>query len=85
MSFQRFMNFDGMVIDNFGMRMMQPRELFRAQGFPDDYIIGDDAKQDFKLTKVAQVRLCGNSVCPQLAKALVQANYQCANALDEAA
>jgi len=72
-------------IVDIGMRMMQPRELFRAQGFPDDYVIGDNAEQGLKLTKTAQVRLCGNSVCPQLAKALVQANYQSAIALDEAA
>jgi len=57
------------------MRMLQPRELFRAQGFPDSYIIGDDEAQGLKLTKSAQVRMCGNSVCPDLAAAIVSANY----------
>jgi len=63
------------IID-IGMRMLQPRELFRAQGFPDDYIIGDDPEQGLKLTKSAQVRMCGNSVCPDIARALVGANYK---------
>ena len=63
------------AIVDIGMRMLQPRELFRAQGFPDDYIIGDDAEQGLKLTKSAQVRMCGNSVCPDVADAIVSANY----------
>jgi DNA (cytosine-5)-methyltransferase 1 len=54
--------------------MLAPRELFRAQGFPDDYIIGDTPAQGLTLTKSAQVRMCGNSVCPPLAAALVTAN-----------
>lgn len=55
------------------MRMLQPRELYRAQGFPDSYII--DPQMDGKpLTKTAQVRMCGNSVSPVVAKALVEAN-----------
>jgi DNA (cytosine-5)-methyltransferase 1 len=56
------------VVD-IAMRMLQPRELARAQGFPDDYIIstGDDTKGD-------QVARIGNSVCPQVAEALVRAN-----------
>jgi DNA (cytosine-5)-methyltransferase 1 len=56
-----------------GMRMLQPRELFRAQGFADDYVIerGSDGK---KLSKTTQVSLCGNSVCPPIAAALVTAN-----------
>ena len=61
-------------IADIGMRMLQPRELYRAQGFPDSYIIdrGADGRQ---LPKDAQVRMCGNSVCPPLARALVAANY----------
>jgi DNA (cytosine-5)-methyltransferase 1 len=51
-----------------------PRELFRAQGFLDDYIIGDRPEQGLSLTKTAQVRMCGNSVCPPVAAALVSAN-----------
>ena len=67
------------------MRMLEPRELFRAQGFPDSYIIeievevmrGPKGKQKLKrvpLSQEAQVRMCGNSVCPPLACALAAAN-----------
>lgn len=68
-------------IADIGLRMLQPRELFRAQGFPDTYIIdrGADGKA---LTKTAQVRMCGNSVCPPLAKALVEANVGALVALE---
>jgi DNA (cytosine-5)-methyltransferase 1 len=61
-------------IADIGMRMLQPRELYRAQGFPDSYIIdrGADGKP---LSKADQVRMCGNSVCPPLARAIVAANY----------
>lgn len=61
------------AIVDVGMRMLQPRELFRAQGFDDSYIITrtGDGKP---LTKTAQIRCCGNSVCPPLAAALVRAN-----------
>lgn len=62
------------AITDIGMRMLQPRELYRAQGFPDAYIIGDDPEQGLTLTKTAQVRLCGNSVSPPVAAALVKAN-----------
>ncbi|WP_312435442.1 DNA cytosine methyltransferase [Janthinobacterium sp.] len=65
---------DYQIVD-IGLRMLQPRELFRAQGFPDDYIIGDDPAQGLKLTKSAQVRMCGNSVCPPMAKALILTNF----------
>lgn len=61
-------------IADIGMRMLQPRELFRAQGFPADYIIGDDPEQGLTLTKTAQIRMVGNSVCPPVAAALVRAN-----------
>lgn len=62
------------AIADIGMRMLQPRELYRAQGFPDTYVIdrGADGRQ---LTKAEQVRMCGNSVCPPIAAALVRANY----------
>lgn len=63
------------AIADIGLRMLQPRELFRAQGFPDGYVIGDDPAQGLKLTKEAQVRMCGNSVCPPVAAALVSANF----------
>lgn len=54
--------------------MLTPRELYRAQGFPEGYQIdfGADGKP---LTKTAQVRMCGNSVCPPLSCAIVSANY----------
>jgi DNA (cytosine-5)-methyltransferase 1 len=63
-------------ITDIGLRMLAPSELFRAQGFPGDYIIdrGDFAGEIRPLTKTAQVRMCGNSVCPPLALALVRAN-----------
>jgi DNA (cytosine-5)-methyltransferase 1 len=61
------------VIADIGMRMLAPRELFRAQGFPDTYRI--DVEVGGKpLSKSAQVRMCGNSVCPPVAAALVSAN-----------
>ena len=61
------------VITDIGMRMLTPRELFRAQGFEDCYII-DPVFNGKKLTKTAQIRMCGNSVCPQVAEAVVRAN-----------
>lgn len=65
---------DYQIVD-IGLRMLTPRELYRAQGFPAGYIIGDNPAQGLTLTKSAQVRMCGNSVCPQLSEALVRANY----------
>lgn len=62
------------VIAEIGMRMFQPRELFTAQGFPGHYII-DPIHNGKPLTKTAQVRMVGNSVPPQFAKALIEANY----------
>ena len=61
-------------IVDIGMRMLTPRELYRAPGFPDAYQIerGHDGRA---LTKTAQVRMCGNSVSPPVAAALVAANY----------
>jgi DNA (cytosine-5)-methyltransferase 1 len=60
------------VIVDIGMRMLEPRELFLAQGFPPDYVIAEvDGK---RLPKNAQVRMCGNSVPPPMSKALVEAN-----------
>lgn len=68
------------VLVDITLRMLQPRELFRAQGFPENYIIdhGIDpfTGQRIGLTKTAQVRMCGNSVCPPVAAALVRANYR---------
>ena len=61
------------AITDIGMRMLQPRELFRAQGFPDTYQI-DIGADGRRFTKTQQVRACGNSVCPPIARALVAAN-----------
>ena len=61
------------AIADIGLRMLTPRELFRAQGFPETYVI-DRGANGRKLPKDAQVRACGNSVCPPLAHALVAAN-----------
>ncbi|MCH7573582.1 MAG: DNA cytosine methyltransferase [Candidatus Marinimicrobia bacterium] len=60
-------------IADIGMRMLQPRELYLAQGFPDDYIIDPDFEGK-PLTKTAQIKMCGNSVSPHPAEALVRAN-----------
>ena len=57
-------------IVDIGMRMLTPKELFRAQGFPEDYKI-DIEFNGKPLTKTAQVRMCGNSVCPPIDAALV--------------
>ncbi len=62
------------LIADIGMRMLQPRELARAQGFPDEYLLELQANGR-PLPKHAQVRMIGNSVCPQLAQALVRANF----------
>lgn len=64
-------------INDIGLRMLVPRELFLAQGFPITYIIENginEKNETIKLTKTEQVRMVGNSVSPVLAKALVQAN-----------
>lgn len=61
------------VIVDIGMRMLSPRELFNAQGFPPDYQIDTDAHGK-PITKTAQVAKCGNSVCPPLSEALAGAN-----------
>lgn len=63
---------DYQIVD-IGLRMLTPRELFDAQGFPPDYIIDVDA--DGKpYPKVEQVARCGNAVCPPIPTALVRAN-----------
>lgn len=72
------------AIADIGMRMLTPRELFRAQGFPDSYII-DPQINGKPMTKTAQVARCGNSVCPPLAEALVRANFTVSLAQQEAA
>jgi DNA (cytosine-5)-methyltransferase 1 len=79
-------------IVDIGLRMLEPHELFAAQGFPESYIIHEipdpellfagqqQAEVDvlsiprIRLTKSAQVRMCGNSVCPPMSAALIRAN-----------
>lgn len=61
------------AIADIAMRMLSPRELYRAQGFPDSYVI-DPVVDGKMLIKESQVRLVGNSVCPPLAAAIVRAN-----------
>lgn len=63
---------DYQIID-IGLRMLEPKELYGCQGFPDDYIIDRDYKgKDYKRSE--QVKRCGNAVPPPFAKALVRAN-----------
>ncbi|KQQ93671.1 hypothetical protein ASF77_22480 [Massilia sp. Leaf139] len=80
-------------IVDIGLRMLEPHELYRAQGFPEHYVIDEipdpallfrDGAQvasnplslpRVRLTKSAQVRMCGNSVCPPLSEALIRANF----------
>jgi site-specific DNA-cytosine methylase len=61
-------------IVDIGMRMLEPHELFAAQGFPLNYIISHDSEGN-KLAKHKQVARCGNAVCPPVAQALVEANF----------
>lgn len=68
-------------ISDIGMRMLIPRELYRAQGFPESFIINITVEvvrnrkvKRVPLSSEAQVRMCGNSVCPPQAAALVAAN-----------
>lgn len=80
------------VLVDITLRMLKPRELFNAQGFPEGYVIHEipdpkllfvDGKQSgdpllvprIPLTATAQVRMCGNSVSPPQARALVAANF----------
>jgi len=60
-------------IVDIGMRMLQPHELYRAQGFPEWYIIDRDYR-GMKYAKDKQVARCGNAVPPPFAEALVRAN-----------
>jgi DNA (cytosine-5)-methyltransferase 1 len=61
------------VLADIGMRMLTPRELFNAQGFPADYAIDRDATGRV-FSKSDQIGRAGNSVCPPWAAAHVRAN-----------
>lgn len=63
---------DYQIVD-IGMRMLEPKELYAAQGFPVDYIIDRDFEGK-PYPKTAQVARCGNSVPPPFSEALVKAN-----------
>lgn len=60
-------------IYDIGLRMLEPKEQYRCQGFPDDYIIDHDYTGKI-YPRSEQVRRCGNAVCPPIPAALVKAN-----------
>lgn len=61
------------VIVDIGLRMLEPKELYGCQGFPDDYIIDRDYTGK-PYPRSEQVKRCGNAVCPPIPAALVRAN-----------
>lgn len=63
---------DYQIVD-IGLRMLEPRELYGCQGFPEDYIIDHDYTRK-TYPRSEQVRRCGNAVCPPIPAALVRAN-----------
>lgn len=63
---------DYQIVD-IGLRMLEPKELYGCQGFPDDYIIDRDYTGK-TYPRSEQVRRCGNAVCPPIPAALVKAN-----------
>ena len=60
-------------ISDIGLRMLTPRELYDAMGFPHDYIIDQDVNGN-PISRADQVARCGNAVCPAVAEALTRAN-----------
>lgn len=60
-------------IVDIGLRMLEPKELYGCQGFPDDYIIDHDYTGK-TYPRSEQVKRCGNAVCPPIPAALVKAN-----------
>ena len=63
---------DYQIVD-IGLRMLEPRELYGCQGFPDDYIIDRDYSGK-SYPRSEQVKRCGNAVCPPIPAAMVRAN-----------
>lgn len=63
---------DYQIVD-IGLRMLEPKELYGCQGFPEDYIIDRDYTGK-TYPRSEQVRRCGNAVCPPIPAALVRAN-----------
>lgn len=70
------------LVTDIAMRMLRPRELARAQGFPDWYVIDRDINGK-PVSKANQVKLIGNSVPPQFAHAIAKANVVDAGVMDE--
>lgn len=60
-------------IVDIGLRMLEPKELYGCQGFPDDYIIDHDSTGK-TYSRSEQVRRCGNAVCPPIPAAMVRSN-----------
>lgn len=75
------------VVVDIGMRMLTRRELANAQGFPRDYILDPIGPTGKPLSISASIRMIGNSVCPDMAEALVRANRPdlCAAPFEEVA
>lgn len=63
------------AITDIFMRMLDPKELYKAQGFPDDY----NYTCNGEMTRTQQVAKCGNSVSPSLSYALAKANVEIKN------
>ena len=63
---------DYQIVD-IGLRMLEPRELYGCQGFPEDYVIDRDYTGK-AYPRSEQVKRCGNAVCPPIPAALVRAN-----------
>lgn len=61
------------AIADIGLRMLEPKELYGCQGFPEDYIIDRDDEGN-PYPRAEQVKRCGNAVCPPIPAALVRAN-----------
>lgn len=62
-------------IVDIGLRMLEPKELYGCQGFPEDYIIDRDCEGKV-YPRAEQVKRCGNAVCPPIPTALVRANLK---------
>jgi DNA (cytosine-5)-methyltransferase 1 len=74
------------IIVDIGLRMLKPRELANAQGFPPNYILDPIVRKlirgkwvDRRLSIAEQISAIGNSVCPPVARALILANQPAAN------
>lgn len=63
---------DYQIVD-IGLRMLEPKELYGCQGFPEDYIIDHDYTGK-AYSRTEQVKRCGNAVCPPIPAAMVKAN-----------